>query len=120
MYRATTPTHTFTLPMDTSNCLEILVTYKQGNVQLDKHYQGNITHVTYKEVVVDANLSVGGYGIKKEYEIPPQPELQYLELATVREGNNSRYLIVTCVLIQFDIVWGFFVARYDTSSAAKN
>lgn len=42
MYRATTPTHTFTLPMDTSNCLEILVTYKQGNVQLDKHYQDNI------------------------------------------------------------------------------
>lgn len=46
--------------------------------------------VTYKELVVDANLKVGGYGIKKEYEIPPQPELQYLELKGYREPNATR------------------------------
>lgn len=37
MYRATTPTHTFTLPIQTSDCKDILVTYKQNNVILDKH-----------------------------------------------------------------------------------
>ena len=62
-----------------------------GKIRVDRVH-GNATHVTYKEIVVDANLSIGGYGIKKEYEIPPQPELQYLELATVREGNNARTL----------------------------
>lgn len=39
MYRATTPTHTFTLPIQTSTCSEILVTYKQGKILLDKHYE---------------------------------------------------------------------------------
>ena len=48
------------------------------------------THVSYKELVVDAHLKPGGYGIKKEYEIPPPPELQYLELYTVRENNYNR------------------------------
>ena len=42
MYRATTPTHTYTLPIDTSTCKEILVTYKQNKAQLDKHYQDNL------------------------------------------------------------------------------
>ena len=39
MYRVTTPTHTFTLPIETSSCKEILVTYVQGNNRLEKHYQ---------------------------------------------------------------------------------
>lgn len=39
MYRATTPTHTFTLPIATNTCKEIQVTYKQGKVSLVKHYQ---------------------------------------------------------------------------------
>lgn len=39
MYRVTTPTHTFTLPIDTAICKEILITYKQKNVELNKHYQ---------------------------------------------------------------------------------
>ena len=39
MYRVTTPTHTYTLPMDTSTLAEIQVTYKQGDVSLVKHYQ---------------------------------------------------------------------------------
>lgn len=47
-------------------------------------------HVPYKEIVVDANLDVGGYGIKKEYEIAPPPELQYLELSTYRETDSGR------------------------------
>ena len=39
MYRATTPIHTFTLPIQTSNCKEIQVTYKQGPAKVVKHYQ---------------------------------------------------------------------------------
>lgn len=39
MYRVTTPTHTFKLPVDTSEFAEIQIVYKQGNVSLIKHYQ---------------------------------------------------------------------------------
>lgn len=39
MYRVTTPTHKFTLPIQTSTCKEIQVTYKQGDNSLVKHYQ---------------------------------------------------------------------------------
>ena len=41
MYRATTPTHTFVLSINTNTCKEILVSYRQGGVKLDKHYQDN-------------------------------------------------------------------------------
>jgi len=47
-------------------------------------------HVPYKEIVVDANMTPGGYGLKKEYEILPPPELQYLELSTYREPRPAR------------------------------
>lgn len=39
MYRVTTPTHTFVLPIQTSTCTEILLTYKQGGTMLEKHYE---------------------------------------------------------------------------------
>lgn len=39
MYRATTPTHTFTLPIATSTCSEIQVAYQQNDLTLVKHYQ---------------------------------------------------------------------------------
>ena len=39
MYRVTTPTHTFTLPIDTSECAAIQVTYKQGKTTLIKEYK---------------------------------------------------------------------------------
>ena len=39
MFRATTPTHTFTLDVSTSTCDEILVTYKIDDVVLNKHYE---------------------------------------------------------------------------------
>lgn len=39
MYRLTTPTHTFTLPINTALCSEILVTYKQARTTVNKHYQ---------------------------------------------------------------------------------
>lgn len=44
----------------------------------------------YKELVVDAHLTPGGYGLKKEYEIAPPPELQYLELTKKKAGRESR------------------------------
>lgn len=42
MFRATTPTHTFVLPIDTSICDEILITYMQCKTMLEKHYQDGI------------------------------------------------------------------------------
>lgn len=39
MFRVTTPTHVFTLPIDTSSCKEILITYKQDDIKLIKHYE---------------------------------------------------------------------------------
>ena len=39
MYRATTPTHIFTLPFDADSCSEIQVTYKQNEHVFVKHYQ---------------------------------------------------------------------------------
>jgi len=48
------------------------------------------SHVPYKEIIVDANMKPGGYGLKKEYEILPPPELQYLELSTYRDPTYNR------------------------------
>lgn len=41
MYRVTTPTHIFTLPIQTSSCKEILVSYRSKDVQIDRHYENN-------------------------------------------------------------------------------
>lgn len=60
-----------------------------GKIRVDR-VNANAKHVPYKEIVVDANLSPGGYSLKKEYEIAPPPELQYLELSMYREANHSR------------------------------
>lgn len=42
MYRVTTPTHTFGMPIDTSECAEIQIIYKQCKAELIKHYQNGI------------------------------------------------------------------------------
>lgn len=42
MYRVTTPTHTFKLPIDTGDCSAIVLTYKQGNVTLTKKYENGV------------------------------------------------------------------------------
>lgn len=55
--------------------------------------QETAQHVPYKELVVDANLTPGGYGIKKEYEIPAKPELQYLELSAFRDKDGFHKVI---------------------------
>lgn len=60
-----------------------------GNIRVDSINE-TAKHVPYKEIVVDANLSPGGYSIKHEYEIPPPPELQYLELSMYREPTRNR------------------------------
>jgi len=57
-----------------------------GRIRVSSH--GKATHVPYKEIVVDANLDPGGYGLKNNYEIPSTPELQYLELSYYFTGNN--------------------------------
>lgn len=61
----------------------------QGRIRIDR-IKGTARHVPYKEIVVDAHLKVGGYGLKKEYEVPPPPELQYLELRAVRDNSHNR------------------------------
>ena len=60
------------------------------------------THVPYKEIVVDASVTPGGYAIKHEYEIAPPPELQYLELSVYREpgGKRSRHKVMDYHAIQ--------------------
>ena len=60
-----------------------------GKIRVDSINE-TAKHVAYKEIVVDANLSVGGYSVKKEYEIPPPSELQYLELSLCREKTTLR------------------------------
>lgn len=58
-----------------------------GRIRIERN-KGTANHVPYEEIVVDANLMVGGYGLKKEYEIPPPAKLQYIELSVVHEGDN--------------------------------
>ena len=60
-----------------------------GKIRVDRK-NGTASHVAYKEIVVDANLQPGGYGLKKEYEIAAPPELQYLELTSYRDTNRAR------------------------------
>ena len=60
-----------------------------GRIRVDS-ISATAKHVPYKEIVVDANLTLGGYGLKKEYEVAPPPELQYLELSLYRENNRNR------------------------------
>lgn len=60
-----------------------------GKIRVDSINE-TAKHVPYKEIVIDANLSPGGYSIKHEYEIPPPPELQYLELSRYREPTRNR------------------------------
>ena len=60
----------------------------QGRIRISQN--GVAKHVPFKEIVVDANLQVGGYGVKHEYEIPPPPELQYLELQVIYDTDRNR------------------------------
>lgn len=60
-----------------------------GKIRVNGHY-GTAKHVAYKELVVDANLAPGGYSLKKEYEIAPPPELQYLEMYIKRGPAPDR------------------------------
>lgn len=63
-----------------------------GKIRIDKQ-RGVASLVPYKEIVVDANLTPGGYGIKKEYEIAPPPELQYLELKVQHLHHTHKKVI---------------------------
>ena len=60
-----------------------------GRIRIDPITE-TARHVPCKSIIVDANLAPGGYGLKKEYEIPAPPELQYLELTTKRDSNRQR------------------------------
>lgn len=60
-----------------------------GKIRIER-VKGTARHIPYKEIVVDANMTPGGYSLKHEYEVAPPPELQYLELAIVRERDWSR------------------------------
>lgn len=60
-----------------------------GKIRVNSQ-KASASHVPYKEIVVDANVAPGGYALKKEYEIAPPPELQYLELSIEREPNPGR------------------------------
>ncbi len=55
MYRATTPTHTFTLPVDPADCDEIQVTYRQSGTVLEFHFDN---HILPPGMVIDRNTVV--------------------------------------------------------------
>lgn len=57
-----------------------------GRIRIERN--GKARHIPFKEIVVDANLQPGGYALKKEYEVAPPPELQYLELSATFENGN--------------------------------
>ena len=59
-----------------------------GKIRVDRT-KSTAKHVAYKEIVVDPNMHLGGYGLKKEYEIQPPSELQYFELSSVREKDRN-------------------------------
>ena len=63
--------------------------YPHGVIYVDAKH-ATARHVGYKEIIVDANMTPGGYAIKNEYEIAPPPELQYLELKVIRETDRKR------------------------------
>lgn len=42
MYRVTTPTQTFKMPISTSECSKIQLTYKQGDTKLVKLYEDGV------------------------------------------------------------------------------
>lgn len=60
-----------------------------GKIRIDR-INATASHVPYKEIVVDANLTPGGYGLKKEYEVTAPPELQFLELRAYADRDPSR------------------------------
>lgn len=57
MYRVTTPTHTFTLPIETSECSAIQVTYKQSCKTLVKLYSDGVLSdgmtINGKDVIIN-------------------------------------------------------------------
>lgn len=63
--------------------------YPHGVIRIDSKH-ATAKHVGYKEIVVDANLTPGGYGLKNEYEISPPPELQYIEMCVKRDTDKKR------------------------------
>lgn len=70
-----------------------------GKIVIDTR-SATAKHAAYREVVVDANLKVGGYGLKKEYEVKPPAELQYLELRTTRDPKRNVHKIINFHTIQ--------------------
>ena len=70
-----------------------------GKIRVDR-INATAKHISYKEIVVDANLSPGGYGIKKEYEIPPAAEFQYLELKVIRDKDANYNKVINYHAIQ--------------------
>lgn len=63
--------------------------YPHGVIKIDANH-ATATWAAYHEIIVDANLTPGGYSIKNEYEIAPPPELQYLEMRVIRDTDRKR------------------------------
>ena len=62
---------------------------RHSKIKIDAIHE-TAKHIPYASIIVDANLDPGGYGLKKEYEIAPAHELQFLELTSFREKNQRR------------------------------
>ena len=85
MYRVTTPTHTFTLPIETSTCKEIQVTYRQRNRELVKHYQDG---------VLPSGMTLDGKNViirltKEETKLFDADDFVYAQLRVLTNAGDS-------------------------------
>lgn len=94
MYRVTTPTHTFTLPIDTSTCDEIQVTYKQKGVKLVKHYQDGVlpSGMTLDEKDVIVRL-------EQEETKLFEPGMAHAQIRVLDNANNAMASQIFSVVI---------------------
>lgn len=94
MYRLTTPTHTFTLPMQTSECSEIQVTYRQNSVSIVKHYQDGTlpSGMTLDEDTVQVRLTQEE---TKKFSPKKQVSVQVRVLTTTNNALASQKFKIT-------------------------
>lgn len=69
-----------------------------GKIVLNKN-SGKVRHTRYAEMVVDASIKPGDYGLKKEYQIPTTPEMSYFTLHNIGNQVEGRRIDYTAVQI---------------------
>lgn len=63
--------------------------HAKGKIRLNLQ-SGTAKHVAYQELIVDPGIKPGDYGLKKEYQIPTPPRLDYFVLHEVKKGAGGQ------------------------------